>query len=238
MVMKKKSQNMMRQNLRATIRNSLGRYIAIMAIIALGAGLFCGLRVTKVDMIATLQKYTQQQNMFDLQAVNNYGWTDKEVDSLAKVEGIQHVEGTLSVDALVSIESTDADPYRLFSIPEQINKIHLDAGRMPQAPNECLGDSFYLDESNIGKQITISSQNSKDTREALAYDTYTIVGLVNTPMFLNMQRGSTSIGNGAISINGEIVKDAAWPLTKECALEGGIVIIRRGKKKFYMGEFA
>ena len=46
------------------------------------------------------------------------------------------------------------------------------------------------------------------------------------------------IGNGAISINGEIVKDAAWQLTPECALEGGIVIIRRGKKKFYMGEFA
>lgn len=46
------------------------------------------------------------------------------------------------------------------------------------------------------------------------------------------------IGNGAISINGEIVKDAAWQLTPESALEGGIVIIRRGKKKFYMGEFA
>ena len=46
------------------------------------------------------------------------------------------------------------------------------------------------------------------------------------------------IGNGAISINGEIVKDATWQLTLESALEGGIVIIRRGKKKFYMGEFA
>ncbi len=46
------------------------------------------------------------------------------------------------------------------------------------------------------------------------------------------------IGNGAISINGEIVKDASWNLTPDSALEGGIVIIRRGKKKFYMGEFA
>ncbi len=46
------------------------------------------------------------------------------------------------------------------------------------------------------------------------------------------------IGNGAISINGEVVKDATWQLTPESALEGGIVIIRRGKKKFYMGEFA
>lgn len=46
------------------------------------------------------------------------------------------------------------------------------------------------------------------------------------------------IGNGAISINGEQVKDPAWELTPASALEGGIVIIRRGKKKFYMGEFA
>lgn len=46
------------------------------------------------------------------------------------------------------------------------------------------------------------------------------------------------IGNGAISINGEVVKDATWQLTPGSALEGGIVIIRRGKKKFYMGEFA
>ena len=46
------------------------------------------------------------------------------------------------------------------------------------------------------------------------------------------------IGNGAISINGEVVKDATWELTPAAALEGGVVIIRRGKKKFYMGEFA
>lgn len=46
------------------------------------------------------------------------------------------------------------------------------------------------------------------------------------------------IGNGAISVNGEVVKDATWELTPASALEGGIVIIRRGKKKFYLGEFA
>ncbi|MBR4108648.1 MAG: tyrosine--tRNA ligase [Akkermansia sp.] len=46
------------------------------------------------------------------------------------------------------------------------------------------------------------------------------------------------IGNGAISINGEVVKDAAFALTPEVALQEGLVIIRRGKKKFYMGQFA
>lgn len=46
------------------------------------------------------------------------------------------------------------------------------------------------------------------------------------------------IGNGAISLNGEVVKDAAFEVSPACALEGEVVIIRRGKKKFYMGSFA
>lgn len=46
------------------------------------------------------------------------------------------------------------------------------------------------------------------------------------------------IGNGAISLNGEVVKDAAFEVTPAMALEGEVVIIRRGKKKFYMGAFA
>ena len=57
MVMK---HNGMRKNLSRTIRASLGRYIAIVAIIALGSGIFVGLRVTKPDMVATGQKYTDE----------------------------------------------------------------------------------------------------------------------------------------------------------------------------------
>lgn len=46
------------------------------------------------------------------------------------------------------------------------------------------------------------------------------------------------VGNGAISLNGEVVKDPAFVLTPEQALGGEVVIIRRGKKKFYLGTFA
>ena len=79
---------MMRRNLTQTIRHSIGRYIAIIAIIALGAGLFTGLKVTKVDMVATVQNYTDQQNMFDLQVINSYGWTDDDVFALSGLDGI------------------------------------------------------------------------------------------------------------------------------------------------------
>ena len=76
MVMKR---NMMAKNLQRAILRSFGRYIAILAIIALGCSIFIGLKVTKTDMIQTGQEYTQAQNMFDLRLLNTYGWTEEEV---------------------------------------------------------------------------------------------------------------------------------------------------------------
>lgn len=69
--------NAMRRNLRQSIFRSLGRYIAITAIIALGSALFVGLLMTKSDMVATGQAYMREQNMFDLRLVSTYGWSEE-----------------------------------------------------------------------------------------------------------------------------------------------------------------
>ena len=76
MVMKR---NMMGRNLRRSIVNSLGRYIAIATIIALGTAIFVGLRSTKMDMVATGQVYTDEQNMFDLRLISSYGWEPEQL---------------------------------------------------------------------------------------------------------------------------------------------------------------
>ena len=185
MVMRRK--NMMRRNLTQTIRHSLGRYIAIIAIIAiiaLGAGLFTGLKVTKVDMVATVQDYTDRQNMFDVQVMNSYGWTGD--------------------DVLVHMGNEEDSAFKLMSIPERLNLPALDAGRMPAAPDEYLVEGYFFDKNIIGKTLYISQNNKEATLDAFAYDAYTIVGTVSSPMYLNMQRGSTSIGSGAISAYGYI----------------------------------
>ena len=197
MVMKRK--NMMRRNLSQTIRHSIGRYIAIIAIIALGAGLFTGLKVTKVDMVATVQTYTDRQNMFDVQVMNSYGWTDDDVFELSKTEGISGAEGTISLDTLVRLGDGEEQAFKVMSIPERINRPALDQGRMPSAPDECVVEGYFFDRSVIGKTLYISQSNTETTLDAFAYDAYTIVGTVSSPMYLNMQRGSTSIGSGAIS---------------------------------------
>ena len=202
MVMRRK--NMMRRNLTQTIRHSIGRYIAIIAIIALGAGLFTGLKVTKVDMVATVQNYTDRQNMFDLQVMNSYGWTDDDVFALSGLDGIAEAEGTVSLDVLVHMGDNEDTAFKLMSIPEKLNRPALVHGRMPSAPDECVVEGYFFDKSIIGKTLYISKNNTETTLEAFGYEAYTIVGTVSSPMYLNMQRGSTSIGSGAISAYGYI----------------------------------
>lgn len=200
--------NVMRKNLRQTILKSLGRYIAIVAIIALGAGMFVGLLVTKIDMVATAQKYTDEQNMFDLRLLSTYGWSAEDIAAVSKMDGISHAEGAISLDVIARWNDGDEAAFRLHSIPKQVNKVSLRGGRMPENPDECLIDSFHVDDSVLGMEFVVSQNNEDDTLESLSVTTFTVVGYVASPLYMDMTRGNTTIGNGSLSSFVYIPEDA------------------------------
>ena len=196
MVMKR---NMMRKNLTQTVIRSLGRYIAIVAIIALGCAIFVGLKVTKTDMILTGQEYTDSQEMFDLRLLNTYGWTQEQVDAVAELDGIDKAEGSIYIDAYASLDGGDESVFRFYSVPEELNRVYLLSGRMPSSADECLVDGKYFSESVIGREIVISSGNDEDTLDSVHETVYTVVGRISTPLYMDMTRGSTSLGSGSIA---------------------------------------
>ena len=197
MVMKR---NAMRKNLRQSILRSFGRYIAIVAIIALGAGIFVGLLMTKADMVATGQVYTDAQNMFDLRLMTNYGWPKAYVDRFAAMEGVQDAEGSIYLDLIARTGEVEEDyVYRFYSIPETVDKLVLKGGRMPQAENECLADGFRDGESLLGQTVTITDNNSEDSLDSLRCRTFTVVGYVSTPLYMDMNRGTTTVGSGSLT---------------------------------------
>ncbi len=192
--------NMMRRNLLRSIKNSITRYLAIVAIIALGAGMFVGLRTTKSDMVATGQQYVDQQNMFDLRLLSTYGWALEDAQRIARLDGVEAAEGVFSMDAVVRYEGDETESvYKLYSIPQTVNKVYLHGGRMPSAPNECLADGFHVGDEILGKQITVLSSNDQSVLESLTEHTFTVVGYVSTPLYMDISRGNTSLGNGVIS---------------------------------------
>ena len=191
--------NIMRKNLWQSIRSSLGRYIAIVAIIALGAGMFVGLRTTKSDMVATGQQFMDGQNMFDLRLLNDYGWSDTELDAIKQIDSVVHAEGAVSMDIIAyTDDASDESVYKLHQIPETVNKVYLLGGRMPQAPDECLADGFHATDAILGTKIRISDNNDEKTLESINDRSYTIVGYVSTPLYMDMSRGITTLGNGSV----------------------------------------
>lgn len=189
----------MRKNLRQSIIKSFGRYLAITLIIALGAGLFVGLLMTKTDMVATGQIFMDQQDMFDLRMISNYGWTDKYVREFSGLEGVADAEGIYYIDLIANREGSDQESvYRFYTIPEGVNKVALRGGRMPQRDDECLADSFRNGDSVLGTKITISDSNDPDSLEKVVQKTFTIVGYVSSPLYMDMNRGTTSVGSGSL----------------------------------------
>ncbi len=192
--------NMMRKNLSRSILRSLGRYIAIVAIIALGASIFVGLLMTKSDMVATGQVYTDAQNMFDLRLVSSYGWDPEQVEQVAALEGIVEAEGLIYQDLIVFRgESADEQVCRFYQIPERVNQIRLLGGRMPEGPDECLADGYHADDSILGTQVTVSPSNADDALETLNCQSFTVVGYVSTPLYMDMNRGTTTVGSGSLA---------------------------------------
>lgn len=180
------------------IKGSLGRYLAILAIVMLGVALFMGLKITTPAMIATENDYLNEQNFFDFNLLSTIGFTEDDVEKLSEMEEIAEAEGTISVDVLCSTEEGNESVYKFFTVPDTINQVVLIAGRMPESADECVMDNNVYGESAIGSRITLTDNNDEDTLEMFRDTTYTVVGIIQSPCYINFERGTTSIGNGTV----------------------------------------
>lgn len=180
------------------ISSSLGRYLAIFAIIALGAGLFVGLRLSRPDFLETYNDYTHETNFYDFRLVSTLGLTDDDLAEVKKLDGVKLAEGAVGADFLFNTADEDNLIMMAQSIPENVNQIKLKAGRMPEKANECLADPDMYSKDDIGSTIKLSKDNSEQTFDTFAYDEYTIVGLADSVLYINMERGSSKLGNGSV----------------------------------------
>lgn len=190
----------MRRTTRREIWASFGRYMAIMAIIALGVGLFAGLKVTKATMVGIADAYVTEHQLYDYRLISTLGLEKEDAEAFAAADGIRAAEGAVFADVIYHVGENETEYVAsMHSLTQKINTLELRAGRMPQAPNECVADDRAFSEDAIGQKLHISGDNKEDTLEMLVYDEYEIVGLVSSPAYLNFERGNTSVGSGSIA---------------------------------------
>lgn len=188
------------KEIRRSITGSLSRFIAIFAIVALGAGFFAGLRNSAPVMRKTTDKYFDDNNIYDIQLISTMGFTDEDIRAIQNVENCENILPTYTIDALSKINNKDK-VIRLHTLSDEINKVEVVTGRLPTAPGECVlpDDKFLPLDLKLGDTITLEDKDGK-LKDNVKTAEYKIVGTVRTPYYLSISYGSSTIGNGSVEL--------------------------------------
>lgn len=183
------------------IKKSKGRFLSVFAIITLGVSFFTGIKVASPVMEVTADKYYDQNNLMDLTVVSTLGLTDKDINSISKVDGVSKVYPTYSKEVLTSI-GTNQLVLKVHGLPEKsnreyINKINITEGRYPKSDGECLIENSQ--DIPLGSTIKIYGDNNEDLSRTLKHNEYKVVGKVETPYYIARAKGSSNIGSGTLN---------------------------------------
>ena len=169
------------------------RFISIMLMALLGVGFFAGLVASGPDMRDSLDKFLDDTNTYDINIVSTLGLTNEDVDEIKKIKNTENVHGIYSKD--ISFKTDDKEfIFKAIEYSEKINTPILLDGKLPENNNECVVEQDFLIDSGfkIGDNIEI------DEDDELKANSFKIVGSVKSPIYVSMERGTTSLGDGTI----------------------------------------
>lgn len=174
------------------IKNNSKRFISLFFMALLGVGFFTGIKSTSPDMIKSLDKFFDTNNVYDIEVVSNVGLTDQDISSIKEIDSSLNVYGYNYKDCYANVDDIQYT-VRLLELNDSINSVYVNKGRLPKNDNEIAVDRKLLRDNDvkIGDYITIDDTN-------LSNNKFKIVGEVVSPLYFSMDRGTTTIGNGQI----------------------------------------
>lgn len=193
------------------IRHSLGRFLSIFLIVLLGCGFFSGIKATMPDMIDTAEKYFSDNRLMDIKLMSSIGVKSEDVEAVKKAEDVQGVMAGYSKDVFYYHENQNL-VLKFMSFnnvvdensPNNLDKPVLLEGRLPEKKGECAVEVKMSspDTFKVGGEIKINEpDSSKNITDTLATDTYRIVGIVASPLYIGYERDATTVGNGTVVSN-------------------------------------
>ena len=186
----------------------MGRFVSIFFIVALGVAFYSGIRASEPSMRFTADQYFDDSKLMDLKVMGTMGLTKADIKAIGKVSGIEAVEGGYSKDVLCPVGDNEKVVHML-SMQKNFDQVSVVKGRLPEKAGECLVDEDFLSYTDlkVGDTVTFHSGDGEALTDSLVTDTYKIVGIGNSPLYISFGRGSSTIGTGEIS--GFVVVDKA-----------------------------
>ena len=194
--MKKKA---LKKDFRMEIRKSLGRFLSIFFIVALGVSLFSGIRATEPDMRLSGDAYVDENQLMDIRIISTLGLTAKDVEAIRGLSTIETAEGAYGVDVLCKVKE-NMSVLHVMSYLANMNTVTIETGRLPVGNDECLVDHDFLKSSGykLGDMLVLESGTSASLTDTLEKTEYRIVGSGTSPLYFSLDRGTSMIGNGSV----------------------------------------
>ena len=201
-----------------SIRGTLGRFLAIMGIVALGCGFFAGLQMCGPDMRAAGDVYYDGTNLWDLRLISTLGFSDDDVRRVEGIDGVEAAMPSITFDAMAhlgneqgvvrlgSLDVDDAQASTAVSAYEvsskndaYLNRPFLREGTWPSAPDECVAsadDPSHL--VGVGDTVTLLYGTS-DLDDVVKSKELRVVGTVSSSNYpYTGSFGSTTLGSGMV----------------------------------------
>ena len=190
--------NAMQKDFWREIGHTRSRFFSIMILVALSVAFLSGLKATAPDMKHTGDDYLDSLHLADIQVLSTLGLTDEDIAALRAQDKIEDAEGEYVIDAFASSDSLDAVVKVLSLTDRGISDVLLCEGRMPERADECVVEENMLSLMSIAIGDTITLTPGDDLSDAIAQDTYTVVGTVRSPVYLAVERGTSTLGSGTV----------------------------------------
>ena len=181
------------------IKGSFGRFFAIFAIIALGVGFFSGVKITTPILINTIDNLYKEKSLYDYKLVSTLGWEDKDVENVKKRKDVEYAEGAFQYDVQCLDNEGKDLVFKAYSLTDNVNGLMLREGRLPENSSEVLIDNTNRSGFSIGDTMRLSPSNDEEIFDHFTNTEYTVVGFADSVLYINFERGSTSLGNGVVN---------------------------------------
>lgn len=182
-----------------SVKKNFKRFLSILLIVLLGVGFFAGIKATSPDMKNTIDKYYRDTNFMDFNLISTWGIKDNDLEKL-KGSGYD-IQGNYEFDAIVKGETEEVIKILSYDKNDKINKVVLLDGRLPSKKNECLIEqNEYTKSHKIGDKITVEDDNLREK-------TLDIVGIIKSPIFTSLERGTTKLLSGKVNFFMYVPKD-------------------------------
>lgn len=180
------------------IRTTRSRFFSLTAIVTLGMAFFVGVSASSDLMAANVDAYDDRLNLKDITIYSDYGFDEQDIEAVKDMEGVEGAEGSKFTDVIAGADGVSlVARVHSYDPEDTINRFVLVEGRLPQNDNEILaekGIDLAEHHFHVNDRITFQRPND-DLDEQLQVSEATIVGLIDTPLYLDDAKETSTLNN-------------------------------------------